>query len=121
MGEHLCTVTSKLTGATFGVRVVFPGERYGLEDRCVNKGRVGLDTLVEFYDLKNTEKFGPRGQFVTRYQLRTILVPTGRTAALDLHMGEPRWKLCEESRYAAVQAAARAATEWWNAKYPPRT
>lgn len=57
-----------ITVGIYNVRIVKPGDRYGLKDCLVNdKG----EELVEFYDSRymHTE----RGQFVSRYYLSTLL------------------------------------------------
>ena len=59
-------------GRRFTVRVVFPGGRYGVLDQVVHRDEMDLGPLVEFYDLTYTERFGPRGQFVSRYYLSTL-------------------------------------------------
>jgi hypothetical protein len=66
-------------GRVFNVRIVREGDRYGLDDCLVydtasdKQFRAG-DALVEFYDAtQDPAKFGPRGQFVARYYLSTLL------------------------------------------------
>jgi hypothetical protein len=57
-------------GRAFNVRIVRDGERYGLKDRLTHEGK----PLVEFYDAtQDPAKFGPRGQFVSRYYASTLL------------------------------------------------
>lgn len=54
----------------FNVRIVKVGDRYGFDDRLVNNDK----PMVEFYDTRqDPEKFGERGQFVTRYYISTIV------------------------------------------------
>ena len=54
----------------FNVRVLFPGERYGYNHCVIHNGK---EPLVEFWDAaQDTAKFGPLGQFVTRYNLSTM-------------------------------------------------
>jgi hypothetical protein len=59
-------------GRAFNVRLVERGDRYGLDD-CLTHDRD--DPLVEFYDAKyaGDDRFGPRGQFVSRYYRSTLL------------------------------------------------
>jgi hypothetical protein len=55
----------------FNVRIVHKGGAYGLQD-CLTHDQD--DPLVEFYDAKWAGvKFGPRGQFVSRYYAGTLL------------------------------------------------
>ncbi len=77
----------------FTVKVLFKGDKYGLND-CLTHDKD--EPLVEFYDFANAGKaFGPLGQFVSRYYASTILgllrgdVPCG----LDLQCDEPVWKI----------------------------
>lgn len=72
----------------FNVRVVRKGDHYGRND-CLEHDED--EPLVEFYDAKWT-KFGPRGQFVSRYYLETIMeTPTEHGLALDC--GVPEWSI----------------------------
>ena len=55
----------------FNVRIVKPGDRYGMDDCLVNAGPAWL---VEFYDTTYRSPFSMgRGQFVSRYFTATIL------------------------------------------------
>lgn len=85
-------------GRRFGVRVVRPGMRYGLNDRVIydesdSSFRLN-DSMVEFYDYTyaGDPRFTPRGQFVSRYYVSTLL---NRTAGLglDLDGGVDVWKV----------------------------
>lgn len=63
-------IVTTLSGVQFTVRLVREGDRYGLCD--------GLtwvdDPCVEFYDRRqDPARFGPRGQFVSRYLVDTIM------------------------------------------------
>ncbi len=84
-------------GRTFLVRVVREGERYGLDDCIVyNKDTDSTfyenDPLIEFYDLSvDLRKFGPRGQFVSRYHASQLAKDS--PYGLDLHGGVPEWKI----------------------------
>ena len=70
MSDTITTVTSA-KGVPFNVRLVRQGEHYGLND-CLTHDEPA--TLVEFYDAsQDPEKFGARGQFVSRYYTRTLL------------------------------------------------
>ena len=95
----------KLANSCFAVKVVKIGERYGLDNVLTHglKGRTQarddfahkMGPLVEFYDLRWTAKFGPEGQFVARYFLKTLLDDGARLRAfgLDMDGGVPSWKL----------------------------
>lgn len=75
----------------FNVRVVLPGDRYGKDDALVNDG----DPLVEFYDATQcTDKFGLRGQFISRYYLSTITAPG--VHGMCLHGDVPAWRVTDE-------------------------
>jgi hypothetical protein len=74
------------------VRFVFKGERYGLDNVLLHEQD---EPLVEFYDAEQSlTKFGPLGQFVTRYYLTTLLENRQKHPAyapLALDLGIPRW------------------------------
>jgi hypothetical protein len=83
-------------GRQFFVRVVLQGDRYGL-DECLMH-----DTdrpMVEFYDYTyaNKKTFGPRGQFVARYYVSTLLKDqrqdNRRGTGLCLDGGVPEWQV----------------------------
>lgn len=76
-------------GTPWMVRLVFPGERYGLNDCLANDSE---QTLVEFYDATcaGEKEFGPLGQFVARYDLKTFRCHP-RGVGIKLHGGEPVW------------------------------
>ena len=76
--KHLLRITND-RGLNFNVRIVRVGERYGLND-CLEHGTTRFDDgpnsgpLVEFYDATyEGEKFGERGQFVSRYGADILL------------------------------------------------
>lgn len=88
----LCVVCND-RGRTFHVRVVHLGGRYGLEDCLEHDER---EPLIEFYDATYadpTGDFGPRGQFVNRYNASTLLGDADPTRGLDLHGGVQVWYL----------------------------
>ncbi len=66
---------TNLEGRHFNVRIVRIGDSYGLDDCLTHGEKMGKDSspMVEFYDLSYTTKFGPRGQFVSRYYVSSIL------------------------------------------------
>lgn len=103
MSEHTAVITSK-TGRRFLVRILRAGDRYGLDDCLTWADGSPLSPSsdvdrpgVEFYDYTyaNQKTFGPRGQFVSRYYVDTILEDgygiLGR--GLDLHGGVDVWKI----------------------------
>lgn len=66
--ENLLQVTNTI-GVLFHVRIVRTGDRYGRNDCLTNEDQ----PMIEFYDAsQDPEKFGPRGQFVSRYELDTV-------------------------------------------------
>jgi hypothetical protein len=74
----------------FLVRVVQRGDQYG-RDLCLTHD--DADPLVEFYDTHHTgPRFGPFGQFVSRYYLRALLDHPVR-AGLQLDGGVPAWSI----------------------------
>jgi len=74
----------------FNIRIVSHGDGYGKDDCLILDN---WESLVEFYDAKqDTEKFGPRGQFVSRYYLITILGAEGKHG-LQLDGGVPEWSI----------------------------
>ena len=90
-------------GVPFNVRIVRLGDRYGLNDCLVHGEKDRRDhrrdeyahahgTMVEFYDTRHTEGFGPRGQFVARYYVDTFRdIREGH--GLDLYGGCDSWKI----------------------------
>ncbi|MDF1699862.1 MAG: hypothetical protein P1V36_01700 [Planctomycetota bacterium] len=78
------------SGRAFLVRLVRKGERYGREDCLTHEGE---DPLVEFYDLTYVDRFGPRGQFVSRYYLTTLSRDAVFSSGLRLDGGVPEWSL----------------------------
>ena len=69
VNEVICTDQNN-SGRNWRVKLLFKGDKYGLNN-CLthNKDK----PMVEFYDLKYIDKFGKDGQFVSRYDLGTIL------------------------------------------------
>jgi len=81
----------KLIGI-FNVRIIRHGDRYGLEDCIELKG----EPMIEFYDFRYADnRFGPRGQFVSRYYLSTLVDDEARLSrtGLCLHGGVPGWSV----------------------------
>mgnify|MGYP006275864341 CR=1 FL=1 len=73
-----------LTLSRFNVRVVRTGDAYGLNDCLINDDA----PLVEFYDHRHMHT--PRGQFVSRYFVSTIL-ERADGLGLMLDGGVPAW------------------------------
>lgn len=88
-------------GRTFLVRVVHKGDRYGLDDKLTHDK---ADPMVEFYDLSYPDKFGPRGQFVSRYNAFTLSKVQG---GLNLCGHEPVWSIDAEAMLPVVDLAKR--------------
>jgi len=99
-------IITNANGRQFFVRIVFQGEHYGLGDRLTHGEK---DPLVEFYDFthatpgpavrplgEDSNRFGARGQFVSRYNASTLAEFDARTA-LNLHGGEPVWTVDAEA------------------------
>lgn len=89
--------TTRHTTARIGpwtVRIVWKGERYGLNNVIEHAEDM---PLVEFYDAEQSlTKFGPWGQFVSRYGMPTILTRDRPGMPLCLHGGVPRWTVSAE-------------------------
>lgn len=98
----LTTTIVNADGRAFLVRLVREGERFGREDCLTHEGE---DPLVEFYDVSNTSRFGPRGQFVSRYYLSTLTENYGNPLGLDLDGGVPAWSLDNVAKVAAIRWA----------------
>ncbi len=88
MGEIAIEITNA-QGRRFRARIVPTGGRYGLDWKLTHKG---LMPMVEFYDLHFPDKFGERGQFVSRYFADTLLAGAAG-AGLALDFGNPSWNL----------------------------
>lgn len=97
------------TVGSWGVRVVFTGDRYGMQDCLTHKG---AEPMVEFYDVRHAgEAFGPRGQFVSRYYLSTMLAHQ-EGAGLCLHGGVAAWSVTG-AEFAVVAAFLRGVAVTW--------
>ena len=79
-------------GIKFNVIVVKSGENYGLNDALINDS----EPLVEFYDSRFTKGFTPIGQFVSRYNLSTIL-EANENSGIDLLGYIPDWKISADN------------------------
>lgn len=73
----------------FNVRIVSKGESYGRDD-CLTHDKD--EALVEFYDAKHTALM-PRGQFVSRYYIYTLLGHRPGHVGLALDGGVPEWSI----------------------------
>ena len=103
MPNHILTIENKDpspgrdTPSKFNVKLVLPGDEYGRDD-CLTNERD--EPLVEFYDDKYRKdgKFGPLGQFISRYRMSTLIGDQWgpRNSALMLWGSEPSWTLDKE-------------------------
>ncbi len=84
--------------APLNVRVVHPGDAYGLDDVLTNDG----EAMVEFYDARypHTE----HGQFVSRYRLSTLNGHDPGTG-IDLDGGIPDWSVTGDNCDTAIAFA----------------
>ena len=83
-------------GTPFNVRIVQTGDKYG-RNNCLTHEKAG--TMVEFYDARYPEHefgFSNRGQFVSRYYLRT-LNKANHDNGLNLHGGVDAWSIDAET------------------------
>ena len=79
------------------VHLVFPGDRYGLDDRLVYEKEEADEhndggPLVEFYDESQDEARFPGGQFVSRYYSKDT-ASHEEGCGLSLYGGVPSWTL----------------------------
>lgn len=77
------------------VRLLLKGEHYGQDGVLLHEKD---EPLVEFYDAEqDKDKFGPWGQFVTRYYIVTLLSREHLGMPLCLHGGYPNdWTVSGE-------------------------
>jgi hypothetical protein len=77
-------------GRPWVVRLVFNGDKYGLDFKLTHKEE---DPLVEFYDARYEHT--NYGQFVSRYYASTLLNGELRQPGLGLNLdgGVPEWKI----------------------------
>ncbi len=106
MNKRITTPTAELLSVTnsegtpFHVRLVRVGERYGRDD-CLTHGdamygrpaKPDALPLIEFYDARDTDKFGTRGQFVSRYCFGTVATCARDNRGVHLHGSSPSWFL----------------------------
>ena len=65
-------------------------------ENSISSGTMGDDWIVRFYDIKNSEKFGEKGQFITNYYASTILEHRKGTG-LSLQGDVPVWTVDAEA------------------------
>lgn len=65
-------------------------------ENSLSSGKMSDDWTVKFYDIKNSEKFGEKGQFITSYYASTILEHRKGTG-LSLQGDVPAWTLDAET------------------------
>jgi len=73
-------------GITFGVRLIYKGDYYGLRFMLKNEER---KVLVEFYDTRYPHTIF--GQFISRYYASTLL--EGPVTGLNLQGNVPNWSI----------------------------
>ncbi len=101
------TVTND-QGVTFHARLIRTGDRYGLVDKLTNDGAA----MVEFFDAEaDPAKFGPLGQFVSRYYVDTFNETAEDGRGIALEGSVPRW---------TITAANVAEVAAWLASLDPR-
>jgi hypothetical protein len=74
----------------FNVRIIQRGDKWGRDD-CLTWDD---EPAVELYDSRYNKGFGPRGQFITHYYIRTLIKHSNR--ALALALGIPEWTVTAE-------------------------
>lgn len=78
----------------FNVRILRRGDHYGLNDGLLYENE---EPSVEFYDAtQSQDKFGPRGQFVSRYLAATLLTHSPSEGLL-LDRGSPTWVVSDKA------------------------
>ena len=92
--KHTTTSVQVLNGKRFTVRIVREGDRYGRDD-CLTHDED--EAMVEFYDATYADngRFGPHGQFVSRYYVGTLMEsrPQLEARGLGLCGYEPAWDI----------------------------
>lgn len=97
-------ITTNL-GVPFLVTVVPSGGKHGLNNHLTNDSP---DPMIEFYDQRDTAKFGPKGQFVTSYYAAT-LSKDPPVNGLCLRRDEPTWTIDAVALAPVLRLAARIA------------
>ena len=89
------------------VRLVRKGDRYGLNG-CLTHDED--EPLVEFYDgdYDHNPWLGVKGQFISRYNLSTLL--DHESGGIDLDGGQPKWQIYYQEFWYVRQ--------WLQARYP---
>lgn len=100
-------VTTDHSGIEWGVKLLLEGDKYGL-DNCLTHDEE--DPLVEFYDRQHADADAPEGQFVSRYNLSTLLKSDGYddvnerwARGLSLHGGVEAWTVSGTLYSAAME------------------
>ena len=101
-------------GRLFRVRVVMQGDRYGRDDCLIHED---MQPMVEWYDgAASVDKFGPRGQFVSRYFLTTLAgvgpCSSPLTGPLALDGGVAVWRVSAQNVRDAVCFAIMELARW---------
>lgn len=76
---------------TWAVRVLQKGEAYGRNNRLIYEND---EPCVEFYDTRHP--FSNLGQFVSRYNIYTLVGTHPYGHGLCLYGGEPEWTISDE-------------------------
>lgn len=84
-------ILDEVSNMTWAIRLVEKGDGYGLNDQLVHNKD---EPLVEFFDTRHPHT--DLGQFVSRYNLSTLLDRSGDTG-LDLYGGVPSWKVYDKA------------------------
>lgn len=93
-------------GVPFVVRVVFKGDKYGL-DFCLEHDKDM--PLIEFYDARHWHT--PFGQFVSRYRYKEVADCQKERRGIQLDGGTPSWCVDFEAVDMAVNLAQALAAE----------
>jgi hypothetical protein len=96
-----------LDGRVFALRVVNPGDAYGVLGRLINDG---VQPIIEFYDTTyageiDNEFSGHLGQFVAHYYFSTLM-DTDPTQNLALCESVPVWTVTADSLAQALASPA---------------
>jgi hypothetical protein len=107
------TVTND-KGVQFEIRVIEPGDRYGLDNTLVypdpessyeSKTAAHGDKLIEWWDVAHN-------QFVSRYYLST-LATRRHPGDLSLQGDEPRWTISAANVRTAINLALTGVADDW--------
>lgn len=90
--QKLLQIIDNETNQPWSIKIIAKNDAYGRAD-CLTHDDDEL--MVEFYDGRYIENFDPEGQFVSRYNLSTIVENNNR--GINLHGGVESWSINAEA------------------------